>query len=281
MLANKLIREINPNAITIAEDVSGMPTLCRTIEHGGIGFDYRLNMFMPDMWIKLLKDTPDDAWRMGDITHNLTNKRWKEKVIGYSESHDQAIVGDKTISMWLFDAEIYTGMSLLNQESMKVCRGMALHKMIKLISFVLGGEAYLNFMGNEFGHPEWIDFPREGNGNSFSKCRRQWNLMQNKDLKYSMIAEFDKVMNHVEIQFGCKISQHQYVSLAHEADKIIVFEKGDLLFVFNFHPNQSFENYEIGTKWSSDHFIVYESDEQRFGGLMRLEGAHNHWFPTE
>lgn len=91
-----------------------MPTLCRTIEHGGIGFDYRLNMFMPDMWIKLLKGTPDDAWRMGDITHNLTNKRWKEKVIGYSESHDQAIVGDKTISMWLFEAEIYTGMSLLN-----------------------------------------------------------------------------------------------------------------------------------------------------------------------
>jgi len=172
MLANQLIRQINPDAITIAEDVSGMPTLCRTIEHGGIGFDYRLNMFMPDMWIKLLKDTPDDAWQMGDITHNLTNKRWKEKVIGYSESHDQAIVGDKTISMWLFDAEIYTGMSLLNPESVKVCRGMALHKMIKLISFVLGGEAYLNFMGNEFGHPEWIDFPREGNGNSFNKCRR-------------------------------------------------------------------------------------------------------------
>ena len=148
-----------------------MPTLCRKLVDGGLGFDYRLNMFMPDMWIKLMK-TSDEHWNMGHITHSLTNRRWKEKVVGYAESHDQAIVGDKTISMWLFDAEIYTNMSKFSQETMGVSRGMALHKMIRLISQMLGGEAYLNFMGNEFGHPEWIDFPREGNGDSYDHCRR-------------------------------------------------------------------------------------------------------------
>lgn len=133
-LANTLIREINPDAITIAEDVSGMPTLCRELKDGGLGFDYRLSMFMPDMWIKLLKETPDEHWNMGHITHSLTNRRWLEKVVGYAESHDQAIVGDKTISMWLFDAEIYTGMSKLSEMTFTISRGMALHKMIRLIS---------------------------------------------------------------------------------------------------------------------------------------------------
>lgn len=172
MLANELIKTINPDAITVAEDVSGMPTLCRTCKDGGLGFDYRLSMFMPDMWIKLLKETPDEYWNMGHITHSLTNRRWKEKVVGYCESHDQAIVGDKTISMWLFDRDIYTGMSKFNPRNLIIDRGMALHKMIRLISMSLGGQAYLNFMGNEFGHPEWIDFPREGNGFSYKYCRR-------------------------------------------------------------------------------------------------------------
>ena len=134
MLANQVIRSVNPNAITVAEDVSGMPTLCRTIPDGGIGFDYRLSMFLPDLWIRLLKDTPDEHWNMGHLTHAMTNRRWKEKCVGYAESHDQAIVGDKTISMWLFDAEIYTGLSILDKPSLKVDRGLALHKMIRLLT---------------------------------------------------------------------------------------------------------------------------------------------------
>jgi len=180
MLANALIKEINPDAITIAEDVSGMPTLCRPIKDGGIGFDYRLSMFIPDMWIQYLSGhVPDEQWNIGHLTHNLTNRRYKEKVIGYAESHDQAIVGDKTHSMHLFDSEIYTNMSLESVMTIKVSRGMALHKMIRLITMTLAGEGYLNFMGNEFGHPEWIDFPREGNNNSFQYCRRQWSLRDN------------------------------------------------------------------------------------------------------
>lgn len=277
MLANYLIRTINPDAITIAEDVSGMPTLCRKICDGGFGFDYRLSMFMPDMWIKLMK-TPDEHWNMGHITHSLSDRRWKEKVVGYAESHDQAIVGDKTLSMQLFDAQIYTNMSKLSQMTLEVSRGMALHKMVRLISQVLGGEAYLNFMGNEFGHPEWIDFPREGNNDSYDHCRRQWKLMYDKDLLYYNLAEWDRVMNANEILFGSMISEHQFISASNEGDKVIVFEKGDLLFIFNFHGQNSYTDYAVGTHWGSDHFILYESDEERFAGHQRLNEAHGKWY---
>ena len=157
-----------------------MPTLCRKVEDGGIGFDYRLSMYIPDMWIKYMKEYKDEEWNMGHIAFNLTNRRYKEKCVAYCESHDQAIVGDKTISMWLFDREIYNGMSIYSPQSIVVDRGIALHKIIRLLTIGLGGEAYLNFMGNEFGHPEWIDFPREGNSNSYHYCRRQWNLADNK-----------------------------------------------------------------------------------------------------
>lgn len=173
MLSNHIVHEIYPDALMIAEDVSGMPTLCRKIEEGGIGFDFRLNMYIPDMWIKLIKEVQDENWNMGHIAHAMTNRRRFEKCIGYCESHDQAIVGDKTIAMWLFDSDIYTGMSHEDgqQSSLRVDRGMALHKMIRLITMSLSGEAYLNFMGNEFGHPEWIDFPREGNNFNYHYCR--------------------------------------------------------------------------------------------------------------
>lgn len=279
MLANCLIRELNPDALTIAEDVSGMPTLCRSLKDGGIGFDYRLSMFMPDMWIKLMK-TPDEGWSMGHIVHSLTNRRWKEGAVGYCESHDQAIVGDKTISMWLFDAEIYHGMSKLQQPSLQVGRGMALHKMIRLLSQSLGGEAYLNFMGNEFGHPEWIDFPREGNNWSYDHCRRQWNLLYDANLRYGQLGAFDKAMNETEISFKSMLKDHQFISTQDELGKLIIYEKGDLLFIFNFHCSNSYDNYHVGTKWSSDHFVVFESDEERFGGFQRLNDAHNKWYPT-
>jgi 1,4-alpha-glucan branching enzyme len=235
MLANDLIHQISSSAITIAEDVSGMPTLCRRVEEGGLGFDYRLSMYIPDMWIKHLKECQDENWNMGHIAFNLTNRRYKERCVAYCESHDQAIVGDKTISMWLFGEEIYHGMKIHNH-SIVVDRGMALHKMIKLITMGLGGEAYLNFMGNEFGHPEWIDFPREGNHFSYHYCRRQWHLSDNNELKYSQLKRFDKAMNELEQRFHfIRQFSHQYVTLTHEGDKLIVFERGDLIFIFNFH----------------------------------------------
>ena len=279
MLANKLLHQINPEVITIAEDVSGMPGLCLTVEQGGFGFDYRLNMSVSDKWIQLLKEYKDENWNMGNLIFTLTNRRYNEKHVGYCESHDQSIVGDKTIAMWLFDKEMYWNMSCNSPETIVISRGMSLHKLIRMITFALGGEAYLCFMGNEFGHPEWVDFPRPGNGFGYAHCRRRWDLCDNKNLRYKYLYNWDVAMNKLDDVFNFISSPFQYVSLKHEDDKIVVFEKGDLLFVFNFHPNKSFENYKIGTKWGTRHKIVLDSDEFRFFGKGRLEYGHDHFFP--
>ena len=238
MLANYLIHQLNPHAITIAEDVSGMPTLCRPVNEGGIGFDFRLNMSIPDKWIQMLKEVKDEEWNMGNVVFTLTNRRYNEKCVAYAESHDQAIVGDKTISMWLFDRDIYEGMLIKKHPSLVVDRGMALHKMIRLISFALGGEAYLNFMGNEFGHPEWIDFPRPGNSWSYHFCRRQWHLVDDPTLRYGLLNNFDIAMLELDKKFDLIADRSQYITLTHESDKVIAFERGDLLFIFNFHPTK-------------------------------------------
>ena len=279
MLANKLLHQINPEVITIAEDVSGMPGLCFTVEQGGFGFDYRLNMSVSDKWIQLLKEYKDENWNMGNLIFTLTNRRYNEKHVGYCESHDQSIVGDKTIAMWLFDKEMYWNMSCNSPETIIISRGMSLHKLIRMITFALGGEAYLCFMGNEFGHPEWVDFPRPGNGFSYAHCRRRWDLCDNKNLRYKYLYNWDVAMNKLDEVFNFISSPFQYVSLKHEDDKLVVFEKGDLLFVFNFHPSKSFENYKIGTKWGTRHKIVLDSDEFRFFGKGRLEYGHEHFFP--
>ena len=192
-LANELIHQINKEALTIAEDMSGMPGMCIPIRSGGIGFDYRLAMGVPDMWIKFLKEYRDEDWDIWRMWYELTGRRPKEKVIGYAESHDQALVGDKTIMFRLCDKEMYWCMNK-DSQNIIIDRGIALHKMIRLVTHSLAGEGYLNFMGNEFGHPEWIDFPREGNGWSYHYCRRQWSLVDNHDLKYEWLNNFDKAM---------------------------------------------------------------------------------------
>eukprot|EP00331_Platyophrya_macrostoma_P006580 CAMPEP_0176419752 /NCGR_PEP_ID=MMETSP0127-20121128/8231_1 /TAXON_ID=938130 /ORGANISM="Platyophrya macrostoma, Strain WH" /LENGTH=743 /DNA_ID=CAMNT_0017800283 /DNA_START=1466 /DNA_END=3697 /DNA_ORIENTATION=- len=279
MLANTLIRRINPEAYSIAEDVSGMPALGRSVEEGGVGFDFRLQMAIPDKWIKLLKETKDDDWSMKDICWTLTNRRYDEKCVAYAESHDQAIVGDKTISMWLLDKDIYENMSLLAPESLRVSRGIALHKMIRLITCALGGESYLTFMGNEFGHPEWIDFPREGNGWSYQHCRRQWNLADDPLLYYHYLGNFDRAMMELEERYHWLSSREQYVTLQHEDDKIIVFERSCLLWIFNFHPTKSYEHYRIGTGYAYDHVAVLDTDEDQFAGKERLRHGHTNVFP--
>eukprot|EP00929_Paragymnodinium_shiwhaense_P058142 TRINITY_DN2911_c0_g1_i2.p1 TRINITY_DN2911_c0_g1~~TRINITY_DN2911_c0_g1_i2.p1 ORF type:complete len:816 (-),score=181.57 TRINITY_DN2911_c0_g1_i2:519-2966(-) len=281
MLANDLIHTLVPSAVTVGEDVSGMPTLCRPVEDGGFGFDYRLAMAIPDMFIKYLKEMSDDDWDMGHITHTLTNRRWKENVIGYAESHDQAIVGDKTLAFWLMDAEMYTGMSLFQtpQPSMVVDRGLALHKMVRLLVLGLGGEGYLNFMGNEFGHPEWIDFPTDKNGGSYQHCRRRWDLADDDLLRYKFFQSFDELMQAAERRYNWLTSPHQYVTLKNQGDKVIAFERGDLLFVFNFHPCQSFPDYGIGMQFSEPMRTILDTDEGRFGGHMRLEYGHGNSFP--
>lgn len=271
MLANELVHKIDSRAITIAEDVSGMPASCRPVQEGGTGFDYRLGMAIPDMWIKLLKESRDEDWSMGNIVHTLTNRRWMEGTVAYAESHDQALVGDKTLAFWLMDAAMYTHMSEVNEPNPIIERGLALHCMIRLITHALGGEAYLNFIGNEFGHPEWLDFPRAGNNSSYHYARRQWHLVDDRLLKYKYLNDFDKDMNYLEEKFGWLRSNPAYVSCKNEGDKVIVFERAGLLFVFNFHHSHSYTDYRVGVDIAGDYKVVLSSDSKRFGGFGRVE----------
>lgn len=270
-LANTMLRQLNPDIITIAEDVSGMPTLCVPVDLGGIGFDYRLGMAIPDMWIKLLKEKQDEEWDMGNICFTLTNRRHGEKTVAYAESHDQALVGDKSLAFWLMDKEMYTHMSVLSEPSAIIDRGLALHKMIRFITHSLGGEGYLNFEGNEFGHPEWLDFPRAGNNSSFHYCRRQWNLVDDDLLKYKFLNSFDAAMEHLESKYQWLSAPQAYISLKHEGDKVIVYERAGLLFVFNFHPSNSYTDYRVGVETPGTYRVVLDSDSEEFGGFKRID----------
>ncbi|TQS33867.1 hypothetical protein Golomagni_05774 [Golovinomyces magnicellulatus] len=272
MVANEMLHSLYPEVITIAEDVSGMPALCVPLDLGGVGFDYRLSMAVPDMWIKILKELKDEEWDIGNICFTLTNRRHGEKTIAYCESHDQALVGDKTLMMHLCDAEMYTNMSVLSPLTPIIDRGMALHKMIRLITHSLGGEGYLNFEGNEFGHPEWLDFPREGNNNSFWYARRQLNLTEDHLLRYQFLNNFDSAMNKTEARYGWLHAQQAYISLKHEGDKVIVFERGGLVFIFNFHSTESFSDYRIGIDVPGTYRIILNTDSKEFGGFNRIDG---------
>jgi 1,4-alpha-glucan branching enzyme len=271
MLANEMLHTLYPNIITIAEDVSGMPALCLPLSLGGVGFDYRLAMAIPDLYIKWLKEKEDSEWEMGHLTWTLTNRRHGEKTIAYAESHDQALVGDKTLMMWLCDAEMYTNMSVMSPLTPVISRGLSLHKMIRLITHGLGGEGWLTFEGNEFGHPEWLDFPREGNGNSFHYARRQFNLVDDKLLRYHFLSDFDAAMQHTEAKYGWLAAPQGFVSLKHDTDKVIVFERAGLLWIFNFHPSQSFTDYRVGVEVAGTYRIVLSTDAKAFGGFGNVD----------
>jgi 1,4-alpha-glucan branching enzyme len=268
-LANKLIHEVNPYAISVAEEVSGLPGLASTYEDGGIGFDYRMAMGIPDFWIKYIKEVKDEDWKVGHIYWELTNRRKGEKTISYAESHDQALVGDKTLIFRLIDAEMYWHMQR-GDNTLTVDRGIALHKMIRLItaSTIYGG--YLNFMGNEFGHPEWIDFPREGNGWSHKYARRQWSLVDNENYLYNALGQFDQAM----IRLLKSIPNINKVPLMkiwdNEDDKVLIYERGNLLFVYNFNGVKSFTDYGILVK-AGKYKIVLNSDDKAFGGFDLID----------
>lgn len=272
-LANMVAHQVRPGALSIAEDVSGYPGIAAPVDDGGMGFTHRLAMGIPDYWIKTIKERSDEQWNMGELYHELTSKRSDEQVISYAESHDQALVGDKTIIFRLIDKEMYWFMSK-STPHLVVDRGIALHKMIRLLTMATAGGGYLNFMGNEFGHPEWIDFPREGNGWSYQYARRQWSLAENKDLKYHYLDDFDKaaiglVKGNDLLRSGCepvKIDEH---------DNIIAFRRKDLFFVFNFHPVNSYTGYGLAVD-QGKYQCVLSSDESRFGGfdLINLKTEH-------
>ena len=266
-LANLLIREVKPDALTIAEDMSGMPGMCEPVPSGGIGFDFRLGMGIPDLWIKLAKDYKDEDWNLGRLWYELTFRN--APTVAYVESHDQALVGDKTMIFRFADAAMYDQMEK-DCHTEVIDRAIALHKMIRLLTMAAGGSGYLTFMGNEFGHPEWIDFPRPGNGNSFQYCRRQWSLLFNPDLKYASLNEFDKDMVHTAKYYRIFDQVYPDLKWVHEDDHVIAFERGGLLFVFNFSPVHSFEGYPIPVSHSCDYRVLFSSDDYCYCGYGRV-----------
>lgn len=267
-LANQLIHEINPHALSIAEDMSGMPGLCRPIPEGGLGFDFRLAMGIPDNWIKLLKHQRDEEWELDEIYQTLVNRRYGERTIAYAESHDQALVGDKTLAFWLMDAAMYDHMGA-DDEDPVVDRGLALHKIIRLLTLALGGEGYLTFMGNEFGHPEWIDFPREGNNWSFQYARRQWSLADSPDLKYRALQAFDAAMMPVAKQI-LPTPAARLLNLD-QANQCLQFERGNDIFAVNLSPTRSVADYEFPVPEKGDYRLVLSTDDPAFGGHGRTD----------
>ncbi|MDE5744135.1 MAG: alpha amylase C-terminal domain-containing protein [Paramuribaculum sp.] len=278
-LANKLIHEINPNAITIAEEMSGMPGLAIPVKDGGIGFDYRMAMGIPDYWIKTLKEKKDEDWHPTSIFWELTNRRADEKTISYVESHDQALVGDKTVIFRLIDDQMYWHM-MKDDDNMTVARGIALHKMIRLVTASTINGGYLNFMGNEFGHPEWIDFPREGNGWSYKYARRQWDLVDRAELKYVYLNDFDNAMIH--LISGVYNFQALPVEKLWEKDddQVLAYKRGDLVFVFNFNPFKSFDGYGILTP-PGQYDVVLSSDNPVFGGYGNIDESVTHFTESD
>jgi 1,4-alpha-glucan branching enzyme len=271
-LANTLIHALNPAAISIAEEVSGMPGLSRRIEEGGIGFDFRLAMGIPDFWIRTLKHKTDEQWDLFELWHELTNRPAKEKSIAYAESHDQALVGDKSLAFWLMDKEMYFSMSVLEQ-NLVIDRGIALHKLIRLLTLTLGGEGYLNFIGNEFGHPEWVDFPREGNDWSYQYARRQWSLVDDPLLRYQQLDAWDKAMIQL-VTTNELLSNGPAQQLYLEPNKkVLAYTRGNLIFVFCFHPSDSFEGLAIPVPSSGDYKLLLHSDAPEFGGFDRLDST--------
>jgi 1,4-alpha-glucan branching enzyme len=268
-LANELAHSLNPAAVTIAEEVSGMVGLARPVGEGGLGFDYRLAMGIPDYWIKIIKEWKDEQWRMGELYQTLTNRRRGEKHIAYAECHDQALVGDKTVAFRLMDADMYKDM-IKGSQNLVIDRGMALHKMIRLLTFSLGGEGYLNFMGNEFGHPEWIDFPREGNNFSYKYARRQWSLVDDPLLRYRDLAEFDRALQRLDVDYDLLAQPEWELLHVHEEKKVLAYRRGPLVFAFNFHPTRSHTDYRIGMPTKTDYELILDTDQLWFGGHANL-----------
>jgi len=273
-LANRLIHSLRPDGLTVAEDVSGMPGLAAPEEAGGVGFDYRFAMGVPDYWIKLIKEVPDEHWPMGHLWTELTNRRHDEKTISYAESHDQALVGDQSIIFRLIGEDMYWHMQV-GDAHLRVDRGLSLHKMIRLITLATAGSGYLTFMGNEFGHPEWIDFPREGNNWSFRYAHRQWGLLDDPNLKYHYLARFDCDM--ISKAKASRLFKNPWPNLLHEHNdnKVIAFERAGLVFVFNFHPTVSHFGYRIFAP-PGKYRVILDSDSPKFGGHGRLTPEQEH-----
>ena len=174
------------------------------------------------------------------------------------------VVGHKTEVAGVSRSEGH--LSLADEFPFCVSSSVALHKMIRLITASTINGGYLNFMGNEFGHPEWVDFPREGNDWSHKYARRQWSLADNEEYLYHDLNAFDQDMIKL-VSKERKFNEWPIEKIwDNEKDQVIAYRRKDLLFVYNFNPTLSFTDYGILIK-KGTYEVVLDSDNKRYGGF--------------
>ncbi len=267
-LANQLCHSLKRPVVTIAEDVSGMPGLGVAVKDGGMGFDYRLAMGVTDYWFKLL-DIPDEFWDIGTLWYELTNRREDEKTISYVECHDQAIVGGQTFLFRCIGKAMYDSMDIYSH-NLVADRGVALHKLARLSTLATAGNGYMNFIGNEFGHPEWVDLPRQGNGWSYDHARRRWDLCDAPGLRFQFLNAFDKDMLKLIRSREDFFSQPAQQVWLDSEKHILAFKRCGLLFIFNFHPTASYSDYPIPVdkpEWT----LLMDTDASAYNGFGRVQ----------
>lgn len=255
-LANHLIHEINPKGISIAEEFSGMPGLTCLPKDGGLGFDARFAMGIPDYWEKFIKKPQD----LGSMWYEMNNHRPYDHTISYVECHDQCINGHDAMIWRLLGDDMYNAM-LMETETWKVSRGLAFYRLMRLITLATADKGYLNFMGNEFGHPEWLDAEEH--------AHRQWRLAEDTSLKYACLNAWDQAQMQLvsdNIESFKTPAMFRYI---HEDKRLLAFERGALLFVFNFNETQAFSDLCFAVT-PGKYLEILSSDERRFAGHDNL-----------
>jgi 1,4-alpha-glucan branching enzyme len=255
-LANALIRRIRPQALSIAEEFSGMPGLTCPPKEGGLGFDYRFAMGIPDYWEKCIESPRD----MGSLWYETTNHRPYDRTVSYVECHDQCINGHDAMIWRLIGKDMYDYMAVFT-DNWNTSRGLAFYRLMRLVTLCTADAGYLNFMGDEFGHPEWLD--------DESRAHRQWHLAGRADLKYAGLAAWDRAQMTLVAGRLPDFQQQPLFRFIHEDDRILAFERGRLLFVFNFHELQAKTNLLFAVT-PGKYVERLSSDETAFAGKGNL-----------
>ena len=269
VLLCKLAHELRPDFILIAEDVSGLPGLARPALLGGVGFDYRLQMGLPDFFESVAKDVMDDGISPSRIWHALVSRRFDERHIGYVESHDQAIVGGQSLIFRLLGPKMYTDMHAETQ-SHDVHLAVAVVNVAKSIVFFLGGEAWMSFIGNEFGHPDWVEFPTPDNDDCFEYAYRKWYLATDSALMYEKMAAFDRDLMHQRKIAVTWDESYMTAPLLDDNRKLSVFHRDRVVLVCNTTTDVSYEDVWVPVPEQGNYRVILSTEEHRYGGYGRV-----------
>ncbi|KAG8075748.1 hypothetical protein GUJ93_ZPchr0006g43795 [Zizania palustris] len=264
ILANEMLHELHPDIITIAEDATFYPGLCEPTTQGGLGFDYWVNLSIPEMWLWHLENVPGQEWSMNKIMKVLISKNCN--MLSYVENHNQSISGRKSFAEIILHKEKCSNNSVSDDGIFRAC---SLLKIIKLLTFSTSGGAYLNFIGNEFAHPKRIEFPMSGNDYSFGLANRQWELLEKGVHKH--IFNFDKDLMSLDGKERLILRGSPNIHHCDDTSMFISFTRGPFLFVFNFNPDATSGLYSVGVDEAGEYQLILNTDETKYGGRGELK----------